>query len=382
MDKRKRYRLDTFSAPSLEGNPLGSPVRRNIHIYLPPGYFDSEKARYPVVYFLHGYGADSGSPVVNSRKGLRHSYPLLLRVPFKKYFTEVATFEKLDGLILTGALPPFILVQPDGSLHQPNIYHAKGLDGKVGTKGSLFTDSPFSGNYATYVFEEVLGYVEPNYRTIGEKSGRYLIGGSMGGYGALLGGILHPSLFAAIAALSPSICCLDLLDLRFVVPFNRILFGEAKAEEMGRRELGDILDTCDLVFSKDRPLLPTIKRDEQERVVQMDERARENWARADLGYLLDRHPDAFDGVRLQLNCAQADEFGFAEPCRRFHSQLEERGIQHSFEIYSDPKAERISPHILGVAWHVLPALNFCLRSNPGGGFSGVGHPDSSTGSTI
>ena len=365
MDKRRRYRLDNFKSESLVGNPLGSPAERGIHVYLPPGYFDSGEARYPVVYFLHGYGGDSGSPVVNSRRGLRHSYPLRLRVPFRRFFTRVITLEKLDRLILSGALPPFILVQPDGSLHQPNIYNAKGLDGKLATKGSLYTDSPFSGSYATYVFEEVPGYVEGRYRSAGDKSGRYLIGGSMGGYGALLGGILHPDRFGAIAALSPSICCLDLLDLRFVVPFNRALFGEAKAVEMGRKELGDILDTCDLVFSNDRPLLAAIKRDGEGRAVQMDEQARENWARSDLGYLLDRRPDAFDGVRLQLNCARSDEFGFAGPCRRFHAQLEERGIEHSFQIYSEPKAERISLHILGIAWHILPALRFCLHPIPG-----------------
>jgi hypothetical protein len=131
---------------------------------------------------------------------------------------------------------------------------------------------------------------------------------------------------------------------------------------MGREELGDILDTCDLVFSKDRPLLATIKRNGEGRVVQMDEQARENWARSDLGYLLDRHPAAFDGVRLQFNCARGDEFGFAEPCRRFHTQLVERGIEHGFQIYSEPQVERISPHILGIAWHVLPALQFCLNS--------------------
>ena len=364
-EKHRRYRLDNFKSKSLAGNPLGSPDERGIHVYLPPGYFEAEKARYPVVYFLHGYGGDSGSPVVNSQKGLRHSYPLSLRVPFRRFFSQVVTFEKLDGLILSGALPPFILVQPDGSLHQPNIYNAKGLDGKVATKGSLYTDSPFSGNYATYVFEEVPGYVERRYRTSGQNNGRYLMGGSMGGYGALLGGILHPKRFGAIAALSPSICCLDLLDLRFVVPFNRILFGEAKAEEMGREELGDILDTCDLIFSKDRPLLATIKRDGEGRAVQMDEQARENWAHSDLCYLLDRHPGAFDGVRLQFNCDRNDEFGFAGPCERFHAQLEERGIGHSFQIYSEPKAERISPHILGIAWHVLPALQFCLNPSSG-----------------
>jgi pimeloyl-ACP methyl ester carboxylesterase len=361
----QRYRVDNFESETLAGNPLGSPIERGIHVYLPPGYFDSEKARYPVVYFLHGYGGDSGNPVVNSRKGLRRSYPLRLRIPFRRFLTRVITFEKLDGLILSGALPPFILVQPDGSLHQPNIFDAKGLDGKVAQKGSLYTDSPFSGNYATYVFEEVIGYVEGRYRTVGGRSGRHLMGGSMGGYGALMGGILHPKRFGAVAALSPSISCLDLLDLHFVVPFNRILFGEAKAEAMGRKELGDILDTCDLVFSKDRPLLATIKRDGEGRAVQMDEQARENWARSDLGYLLDRHPDAFTGVRLQFNCAETDEFGFAGPCRRFHAQLEQKGVEHSFQIYSAPTAERISPHILGIAWHILPALDFCLHPAQG-----------------
>ncbi len=374
-NKHERYRLDTFRAGSLAGNPLDSPVQRDIHIYLPPGYYDSKMERYPVVYFLHGYGADSDNPVVNSRKGLRHSYPLVLRVPFRKYFTQVITFELLDRLILSGELPPFILAQPDGSLHQPNIYHAKGLDGKVGTKGSLYTDSPFSGNYATYVFEDVIGYVEERYRSIGEKSGRYLMGGSMGGYGALLGAILHPDRFGAAAALSPSICCLDLLDLRFVVPFNRLLFGDAKAGKMGREELGDILDTCDLVFSANRPLLPTIRRDEQGRTVQMDDQARQNWARSDLGYLLDHNPHAFDAVRLQLNCASSDEFGFAQSCRRFHTHLEARGIEHSFEIYSDQETERISPHILGIIRHVLPALKFCLRQ-------GIDYAVSNAGSTI
>jgi len=360
-NKKKRNRMETFDAKSLTGNPLGSPVKRGIRIYLPPGYFDSGEARYPVVYFLHGYGADSSNPVVNSRKGLRRNYPLALRVPFRKYFTRVLTLEKLDRLILSGELPPFILVQPDGSLHQPNIYGAKGLDGKVGSKGSLYSDSPFSGNYATFVFEDVLRYVEEHYRTVGDKSSRYLMGGSMGGYGALLGGILYPDRFGAIAALSPSICCLDLLDVRFVVPFNRILFGDAKAEEMGRKELGDIMDTCDLVFSKNRPLLPTIRRDEGGRSVRMDDQARENWARSGLGYLLGRHPRAFQDVRLLLNCARSDEFGFAEPCSRFHVQLQDKGIEHDFEIYSEPKAERISPHILGIAWHILPGLRFCLQ---------------------
>jgi hypothetical protein len=61
-----------------------------------------------------------------------------------------------------------------------------------------------------------------------------------------------------------------------------------------------------------------------------------------------------------INCEQTDEFGFAGPCRRFHDQLESRGIDHSFEIYTDPRARRISPHTLGIAWRIHEALRFCL----------------------
>jgi pimeloyl-ACP methyl ester carboxylesterase len=356
----QRYRTDTFTAESLRGNPLGSPAERRIRLYLPPGYFDSTQARYPAVYFLHGYGADSSTPTVDSRKSMRSRYPLLLRTLFRRIFSRLLTFEALDRLILSGQLPPFVLVQPDGSLHLPNLYGTKGMDGRVDTKGSLYTDSPFSGRYTAYVFEEVPQYVESRYRVIAEKSGRFLMGGSMGGYGALLGGILYPELFQAIAALSPSISCLDLLDVKLIVPFARLLFSEARAKRMGREQLEDILDTCDLVFSDNRRLLPTVKRNEGGLAVDMEDRARKNWARSDLGYLLDCHPQAFRDVRLKFNCARLDEFGFAGPCGRFHAQLVRREIEHEFEIYSDPRAERVSPHMLGIAWHILPGLHFCL----------------------
>jgi enterochelin esterase-like enzyme len=360
--KQDRHRIDRFSAENLKDNLLGSPVERQIRVYLPPGYFESPEARYPVVYLLHGYGADSSRSIIGSRKDMRKNYHILLRLAFRNVLSRLLTFEDLDKLILRGDLSPFILVQPDGSLHLPNKFGVKGLNGKVGSKGSLYTDSPFSGDYATYIFEDVVRYVDGHYRTICEKSGRSLMGASMGGYGALLGGILYPDLFEAIVSLSPSISCLDLLDVRLVVPFNRILFNDAKAEEMGRLELEDILDTCDLVYSNDRRLLPTLKRDEKGRAVEMDIQARDNWARSDLGPQFESHPEAFQGVRLLFNCEESDEFGFAGPCRRFHALLQRRGVDHSFEIYSDPEAARISPHSLGIAWHVLPGLRFCLQN--------------------
>ncbi len=359
--KAGRYRTDTIVSQSLRGNPLASPYKRELRIYLPPGYHKQQGQRYPVVYLLHGYGGDSRSPIVGTRHDLRVNFPLLARLRFARAFSRMIGFERLDRLIRRGTLPPFILVQPDASLGLPHIHGLETLSGSVRKKGSLYTNSPFAGNYDGYVFGDVLQHVDSHYRSEAEKSGRAIVGVSMGGYGALLGAILHPELFQAAVALSPCINCLDLLDVELVVPYNRVLFGPKRADEQGRLDLDDILDTCDLVFSKDRPLLPTVQRDPSGRIIIMDEQARRNWAASDIGAAAEAHPSAFEGVRLLFNCERSDEFGLAEPCRRLHATLRRLGIEHEFEIYNEPQATRISPHSLGIAWHILPALRFCLQ---------------------
>jgi pimeloyl-ACP methyl ester carboxylesterase len=360
-----RYRVDRLPAESLRDNPIGSPAVRELAVYLPPGYHERPGQRYPVIYFLHGYGLDSRYLTVGSRSQAKRGVPLALRLLYRGILKRLLWYETLDGMIRRGELAPFLLVQPDGSLHLPHRHGFRRLDGSTVTKGSLYTDSPYTGRFRTYILEEVIAAVDARYRTLPRREGRALMGGSMGGYGALLGGILHPERFGAVVALSPSICCLDLLDLTLVTPYQRLLLGERKARERGRSDLDDILDTCDLVYSRDRPLLPTIERDGDGKAARMDPAARENWAASDLNRRVKQAPDAFRGVRLLVNCEASDEFGFAGGSRRFHDTLWRHGIEHEFEIYSDPLAARYSPHIFGIAWRILPGIRFCLA--PAGG---------------
>jgi hypothetical protein len=42
---------------ALEGNLEGDDATRDVFVYLPPSYATDTSARYPVVYFLHGYTA-------------------------------------------------------------------------------------------------------------------------------------------------------------------------------------------------------------------------------------------------------------------------------------------------------------------------------------
>jgi hypothetical protein len=44
---------------SLEGNFEGDSAARDVFVYLPPSYACDTTRRYPVAYFLHGYGVDA-----------------------------------------------------------------------------------------------------------------------------------------------------------------------------------------------------------------------------------------------------------------------------------------------------------------------------------
>jgi S-formylglutathione hydrolase FrmB len=337
-EAEERYLCPMVPGPSLEGNALGSPAERALHVYLPPGYHQDPSRRYPVLYFLHGYGA--APPTIASLEVLKRAVPRPLRPLVAGLARLIPSLETLDALILSGELPPFILVQPDGSLHRAHLHGARTLDGDLCLKGSFFTDSPRTGRYAQYVLGDVVDYVEGTYRAFAAREGRALLGCSMGGYGALLGGILHPERFSVVAALSPVVGVRELLQLQLTRPYYRLLLGPAGAAARGREDLEDLVETCDWVFGGDRG----------------------SWDSADLGQMAARIPGALTGVRLLMNCAQDDEYGLAGPCRRFSEKLKGLGLPCELELYAARGLNRLSPHAVGIAAHILPGIRFCLRN--------------------
>jgi predicted alpha/beta superfamily hydrolase len=361
--RNDRYIIDNFRAKSLEGNPLNSPVNRDLRIYLPPNYFDSEDTRYPVIYFLHGYGGNNHNWTITSRFEKERVLPLD-RVPKnileKIDLDKIITYEKIDELITNEELKPFILVQPDSSLHIPNINNTKNLNGEIATKGSYYVNSPFSGNYMDYIARDVLEYIDLSYKTIPDCQHRALIGGSMGGAGTLRICIYYPDKFIGAAALSPGNLVRDLLDWQLIIPLNKELFGEKISKMMGAKTWADILDTCDLIFSKKNLLLPSIKRDENGKVISLNQDSLNNWMGYNINNLIKEFPDALKNVNLLVNCAINDEMGSAIATKEIHETLNEFGITHNYELYDDPKAS-LSPHVLGIAYHIIPSIKFCLQ---------------------
>jgi S-formylglutathione hydrolase len=168
--KGKVERIKVFGA-SLKGNLMGESDSPDVSIYLPPSYATDRNRRYPVVYLLHGYiGNDLGYFGPGGRQ---------LPVIAERVFAG-------------GAAREMILVMP-------NCYNTYA--------GCMYSNSVTAGNWEGYVAEDLVAYMDKNYRTIATREGRGLGGHSMGGYGALRIGMKRPDVFSALYALSS--CCLN-----------------------------------------------------------------------------------------------------------------------------------------------------------------------------
>ena len=152
-----------IEAPSLANNLVGEPAKRTIYVYLPPSYGSSEK-RYPVVYYLPGYGDSS---VIG------------FRLP-----------EDMDSLIESGRVGEMIIVVAGG-------------DSRMG--GSFYVNSPVTGNWEDFIVNDVVGYMDTTFRTLPQAESRGITGHSMGGFGALNIAMRHPDVFSAVYSMSPGL---------------------------------------------------------------------------------------------------------------------------------------------------------------------------------
>ena len=160
-----RFLTAEISSPAVsENNLLGDPGKETIYIYLPPDYFTSD-LRYPVVYYLHGFGDQPGAFLRSSRR-------------------------QLDAFFASGENAPFMMVE---------------IDGTGFSSGTFYLDSPVTGFWETYVTEEVIPYIDANYRTNNDGAERGICGFSMGGFGALNLAFRHPDLFSSVYAMSPGV---------------------------------------------------------------------------------------------------------------------------------------------------------------------------------
>jgi enterochelin esterase-like enzyme len=143
---------------------------RRAFVYTPPGYEKDKSKKYPVLYLQHGWGEDE---TAWSNQG--HANLIM------------------DNLIAEGKIKPFIIVMTYGMTNELKWGHLK----------EFKVDS-----FQTVLVDELIPYVDANFRTISDRAHRAMAGLSMGGfethsitlnkpdvfsyYGLLSGGIYTP----------------------------------------------------------------------------------------------------------------------------------------------------------------------------------------------
>src|SRR5580704_10252747 len=153
---------------SLEGNLEGDSPDRDVFVYLPPSYGTEKNRRYPVVYFLHGYGGNA-----------------------ERYWISMTVPTTADKEMGDGTAHEMILVHPDAY----TLYN-----------GSMYSNSPTTGDWETYLTHDLVEYIDAHYRTVANRDARGLAGHSMGGYGTLRLAMKYPEVYSSIYAMSS--CCL------------------------------------------------------------------------------------------------------------------------------------------------------------------------------
>ena len=362
--KNPRYITEKIHSKSLEGNPLKNSADRPFMIYLPPGYYESEEKKYPVIYLLHGYGQYINDLIIGSKKYIKNSSSFLFRLIAWKVFKDRPKYEDFDRMILNHEIEPFILVQPEGSLKIPHMHGGKKENGLPLMKGSFYLNSPYTGNYSDFIFDELINFVDNKYRTIPNKEHRALMGASMGGYGTLYGCLKYPEKFNVGVALSPLLSFLDLLDYKMDVPILKLVYGKKKAEEMGSKEIEDILDTADLIFSDKNRLIPSIKRNSEGKIIEMDDSIKKKWLEYEIIEIIKNSSQPFRNMKILINCERKDDYGFSAQIKKLQKVLTNMGIEQEIDIdiYYNKNSEKLSPHDVGIGFHLFPGILYCLKN--------------------
>lgn len=162
----------TVSHPWYDSKILG--INRRLTVYTPYGYEANPKAKYPVLYLLHGAGGDE-----------------------EAWSSMGRTAQILDNLIAKGLARPMIVVMPNGN---PNQQAAQTFG--LPTTEYDWRDPANRNLYVQSLVEEIVPFIEKNYRTVAKKSHRAIAGLSMGGGHTIAASGMYPDVFDYICPLS------------------------------------------------------------------------------------------------------------------------------------------------------------------------------------
>jgi enterochelin esterase family protein len=144
---------------------------RRVYIYTPPGYDKENGKSYPVLYLQHGMGE-------NETGWGNQGHANLI----------------MDNLIAEGKAEPFIIVMENSSVNFPRGPRPSG--------GAPMGGMNFAEQFEKVLLNDLIPYVESNFRVIADQQHRAMAGLSMGGMQTRLITLAHLDKFSQIGMFS------------------------------------------------------------------------------------------------------------------------------------------------------------------------------------
>jgi len=175
---------------SFHSKALG--VEKKYRIYLPPGYYSSEK-RYPVLYLFRGHEKEWFDPEQDYSRGGK------------------AVQHLADELIADGRMCEMIIVGPSMTSDDGSIY---GLGVNfINPEAAKDAEGIGDGQFEDYFCQDVIQHIDSTYRTI--KGVQAADGFSLGGFTSLMLAIKHPGLFCSVGSYDGSHMFRSMNDPRY-----------------------------------------------------------------------------------------------------------------------------------------------------------------------
>jgi enterochelin esterase family protein len=159
-----------YSSPTMK-------TRRRMLVYTPPGY-DQSKVSYPVLYLLHGWGGDE-----------------------EEWTNAGYAPQIMDSLLADKKAAPMLVVMPNGHPDEPAAPHVVPGSSRPALPGAEVSER-HTRLSSQGLLDDVIPFVEANYRVKANRENRAVAGLSMGGEQAVFTGLNHLDRFAWIGSFS------------------------------------------------------------------------------------------------------------------------------------------------------------------------------------
>ncbi len=335
IQAQQYIRIDaSFYSDALDEN-------RMVDIYLPGEYYLYPDQEYATIYYLHG-----GNGNQNEGNSDANWY-------YNTHYGDTSNQS-----------PPAIFVCPDGSCG-PYM-------------GSMWANSELYGNFEDYIVEDVISFVEENFRAMPHKEFRFITGWSMGGMGSSNIAARHPDKFRAcipcIAGLSMPDTCLS--GWRSGCYLEN---GSYNLSFTGSGFMTQVMFTICGAYSPNLNLPPYYVDIPFDTLGNWKNEVLDKWYEYDVSRRVKNLPDE-DELAWFIICGLLDELYGYPGCLTFTDSLDAHGIAHDESYFEgghefDPASWMAACHwvdsiidisyeTLGIEVHDRKLLDFGLFPNP------------------